>query len=138
MWLIDLEGQSRRPLSGHFLFGWGFEPVWSPDGQWIAFTGPDPDQPFGCAQKDRRPDPETCMFDGTAVYIENIQTRDVRRLASGIEPIWSPDGSMLAFLSNQSGAPEIWTISDDGADLRQLTTDAQPKGWRLAWSPARR
>ena len=137
LWLIDLEGQNGRPLSGHFLFGWGFEPVWSPNGQWIAFTGPDTGQGFGCAQKDPRPDPETCMFEGTAIYIENIQTGEVRRLTSGIEPVWSPDGSMLAFLSNQSGAPEVWVIRAEGTALQQLTADAQQKWW-VAWVPAGR
>jgi TolB protein len=138
LWLMDPIGQNRRPLSGPFIFGWGFEPEWSPDGRQIAFTGVDEGQRFGCAQKDPQPDPETCKFEGTGIYVENIETGEVRRLASGIEPTWSPDGSMIAFLSNQTGTPEIWIIRADGNDLRQLTTDAQSKGLRLAWSPARR
>lgn len=137
LWLLDPQGQNRRPLSGHFLFGWGFEPVWSPDSQWVALTGPDPGRSFGCAQKDPPPDSTTCRYEGTAIYIENVGTGEVRRLAAGIEPTWSPDGTMLAFLSKQSGAPEVWVIRTDGTDLRQLTTDAQPKH-QLVWAQTRR
>jgi len=137
LWLMDPEGQNRRPLLGHFLFGWSFQPAWSPDGQWIAFTGPEPGKPFGCAQKPPRPDSATCRFEGTAIYIENVKTGEVRRLASGIEPVWSPDGSMLAFLSNQGGAPAIWVIRADGVGLQQLTADAQRTA-RFFWAPSRR
>jgi len=135
LWLIDAQGQNNRPLSGPFIFGWGFEPVWSPDGLWIAFTGRDEGQPFGCAQKQKGPTPasETCIFEGTGVYIENILTGQVRRLASGIEPAWSPDGAMLSFISNISGSPEIWVIRMDGAGLRQVTTAGQYQYYRPAW-----
>ncbi len=49
-------------------------------------------------------------------------------------PRWSPDGRLIAFLSQQSGWNEVWLIQPDGTGLRQLTqlghdvTD-------LAWSP---
>ncbi len=132
MWLMDPEGQNRRPLSGPALF---FTPDWSPDGQWVAFTGQEEGRTFGCAQNPPSPDSETCLFEGTAVFVENVVTGEIRRLASGIEPVWSPDGSMLAFISNQSGTQEIWTIRTDGTALQQVTMDGQPKGLRLAWSP---
>ncbi|MBI4769804.1 MAG: PD40 domain-containing protein [Chloroflexi bacterium] len=133
LWLTEPDGQDRYPLSGSFLFGWGFQPVWSPDGQWIAFTGQEKDQDFGCLKRGGPPDPEKCLFEGTAIYIENIVTGEIRRLALGIEPVWSPDGSMLAFISDQGGAVEIWTVRIDGTGLQQLTADGQPKGLRLAW-----
>ena len=129
LWIMDANGQNRRPLSGPFIFGWGFEPTWSPNSQWISYTGLDEGQNFGCAQKSKgpSPDPETCRFEGTAIYFENILTGETRRLSPGINPIWSPDGSMIAFLSNQSGAPQIWTIRTDGTALQQLTDDTYRK-----------
>lgn len=126
LWIMDPNGQNRRPLSAPFLYGWGFSPVWSPDGQWLAITGPDTGRAFGCGQKEPQPDPEICVFEGTAIYIENIITGEVRRLASGIEPAWSPDGSMIAFASAQSGTPEIWVINADGTGLHQLTNAGMP------------
>jgi dipeptidyl aminopeptidase/acylaminoacyl peptidase len=54
--------------------------------------------------------------------------------ASDTEPRWSPDGSHVAFLSNRSGAPQIFTCSvKPGATPVQLTRgDATPLA--LAWS----
>jgi dipeptidyl aminopeptidase/acylaminoacyl peptidase len=50
------------------------------------------------------------------------------------EPRWSPDGSLLAFLSQRSGWNEIWLIRPDGGGLRQLTHLGHEVA-DLAWSP---
>jgi hypothetical protein len=136
LWIMDPEGGERKQLSGPYLFGWGFQPLWSPDGQWVAFTGLDHGRNFGCAEK-THPDSAMCRYEGTAVYIENINTGEVRRLAPGIDPVWSPDGSHLVFISIQSGVPEVWQVQIDGSNLRQLTSDDQPK-LQVVWSPAKR
>lgn len=50
-------------------------------------------------------------------------------------PTYSPDGSRIAFNSNRSGHPEIWTADKDGGNLTQKTSF---KGTLLAspnWSP---
>jgi len=126
LWIMDPNGQNRRPILSPFIFGWGFKPVWSPDSRWLALTGLDAGQNFGCIQKQSQPNPETCVFEGTAIYIENILTGEMRRLASGIDPTWSPDGSMVAFASRQSGIAELWVINVDGTELRQLTNQGEP------------
>jgi Tol biopolymer transport system component len=128
--LVEADGWNIRPLNAPFIFGWGFKPVWSPNGRYIALVGSNPDQAYGCAGKfppGEGPDWQICRFQGTSIYIEDVLTGETRRLVSGIEPVWSPDGSMIAFLSSQSGSPEIWAINVDGTDLHQLTDDGQSK-----------
>lgn len=50
-------------------------------------------------------------------------------------PAWSPDGTRIAFMWNQSGYSEIWVISPDGTDPVQLThTDTSGTQWPT-WSP---
>jgi Tol biopolymer transport system component len=46
----------------------------------------------------------------------------------------SPDGRRLAFSSDRSGNSDLWVLSLDGGELRQLTDDPTPD-WQPAWSP---
>lgn len=50
------------------------------------------------------------------------------------DPTWSPDGIQLFFVSNYDGDEELWTLTEDGNNLRQITfntsADRDP-----AWSP---
>jgi len=65
----------------------------------------------------------------------------VRRLTynerDDIFPSWSPDGSRIAFASDRYGDWEIYTMSSEGYDVRQLTKpDSRPAvKWSPAWSP---
>lgn len=38
-----------------------------------------------------------------------------------VSPSWSPDGSMIAFVSNKSGRPQIHVMNSDGSGERRLT-----------------
>jgi len=51
---------------------------------------------------------------------------------------WSPDGTRLAFVSDRTGQPEVFSIRPDGTDLTQLTETAAPNAdydYVIAWSP---
>ncbi|HVT14888.1 MAG TPA: protein kinase [Thermoanaerobaculia bacterium] len=50
-------------------------------------------------------------------------------------PVWSPDGSRLAFYSNRSGRYELWTILPDGSRLEQITRTRGPGIVVPSWSP---
>ena len=51
-------------------------------------------------------------------------------------PVWSPNGEFIAFISDKSGEDEIYVISQDGSGtMRQLTTDADTYKYRIVWSP---
>ena len=73
------------------------------------------------------------MYEGTSIYIQDVTSGEVRELSRGILPVWSPDGSMLAFLSNRTGNPEVWTVRTDGTELQQITSDGKTKRFSLAW-----
>lgn len=49
-----------------------------------------------------------------------------RGLAFDSQPAWSPDGARVAFLSDRSGAENLWTMAADGSDARQLTSNQGP------------
>jgi Tol biopolymer transport system component len=74
-----------------------------------------------------------------SIHIMNSDGSDRTRLAEGqagflSAPTWSPDGSRIAFVSDQSGNPNIWVMDSDGNGLVNLTQH-DDKDHSPAWSP---
>ncbi len=65
-------------------------------------------------------------------------TRNLTRTAGVAErdPIWSPDGRWIAYLSDATGEYEIYITQCDGkGETRQLTTDGHAFRYLKSWSP---
>jgi WD40 repeat protein len=134
LWLLDPLTQSLQPLQIPFIANWPFQANWSPNSRFVAAVGLTPGARFKCFDKGLPPEKaDSCMYEGTSIYVQDITTGKVRELTSGILPTWSPDGSQLAFLSAHTGTPEVWTIHADGTDLQQITDDGTGKSFSLTW-----
>jgi Tol biopolymer transport system component/Ca2+-binding RTX toxin-like protein len=100
-------------------------PSFSPDGKQIVFTT----SRFQAAG-------EANNFE---IAIMNVDGTHVRRLTQspGIdtEPVFSPDGTKLAFVSDRSGNLDIWTMNVDGSGLVRLTTSSENEN-EPAWNHA--
>ncbi len=59
--------------------------------------------------------------------------------AADRQPVLSPDGSTVAFVSDRGGATQIWIVGVDGTGLRQVTTapagTPRPADTSPTWSP---
>jgi Tol biopolymer transport system component len=67
---------------------------------------------------------------------------DLRRLTDAQEvtpPIWSPDGTRLAYRVRQGGTDSLVVMGAGGGERTILATQSQPLGdcdaWNIAWSP---
>jgi tricorn protease len=66
---------------------------------------------------------------------------EIRNLTSSagvreMDPIWSPDGNSIAYLSDRSGEYEIYLRKQDGTgEEKRLTTDGDTWRFKPAWSP---
>jgi beta-glucosidase len=49
-------------------------------------------------------------------------------------PVWSPDGKKIAFLSMRDGNSEIYIMNVDGSNVRRLTNNKSYEGYP-SWSP---
>jgi len=51
------------------------------------------------------------------------------------DPVWSPDGSRVAFVSQENESDDIWVINADGATPRNLTRNTWEWDKHPSWSP---
>ena len=77
---------------------------------------------------DVSPDGQTIVFELLGdLYTMPISGGSARAITTGMafdsQPHFSPDGSRIVFLSDRSGAENVWIARPDGSDLVQITKD---------------
>lgn len=77
---------------------------------------------------DISPDGRTLVFDLLGdLYTLPIEGGTATRIIGGMsfesQPVWSPDGTEVAFLSDRSGVENLWVAQADGSEPRALTED---------------
>lgn len=89
---------------------------------------------------DVSPDGKTIVFDLLGdLYTLPIKGGKAKRITSGMafdaQPRFSPDGKKIVFLSDRSGAENIWIANADGEALMQVTRGADKNFLSPEWSP---
>jgi TolB protein len=98
----------------------GSRPVWSPDGQHIAFMEQAEDGNVEIFVMD--------LESGKRVNLTNNPATDML-------PAWSPDGSLIAFISQRDNPKgDIYLMDADGSNVRRLT-DNDLTELMLEWAP---
>jgi hypothetical protein len=73
------------------------------------------------------------------IFVEDREFKTERQLTSGTswnyDPVWSPRGDRIAFVSTAPGNDEIFVINPDGTDMRRLTTNTWEWDKHPSWSP---
>jgi TolB protein len=121
-WLINTDGTNMRRIFPYKLQN----PVWSPDGEWIAFVLPLGDERLICKM---RFSGET--FDTTTLVQLTTEGRN-------FFPSWSPDGQWIAYDSNTdspNGMNFIWKMKTDGTQKTRIAYDPTKGEIRMpSWS----
>ncbi len=93
----------------------------SPDSTWLVY----------------KEEPESGNFSGN-IWKMRADGSDKTQLTAELldrDPVWSPDGSQIAFWSYRSGNADIWLMDADGTNLTQLTTDPA-YDYEPSWHPS--
>ena len=106
-WMMNFDGtDKRRKILGDY-------PDWRRDPLLIVYVGP-----------------------GAEIWVADTNGVNAKRLTflNSITkyPKWSPDGSRIVFGSMKESPPQIFVMSADGSNLKQLTTEGADCP---AWSP---
>jgi TolB protein len=95
---------------------------WSPDGQQLLYVHHVSEQASTNIFKVRSDLPST--WDRDIMLTDYVGTE--------YDPVWSPDGRAIAFVSNHTGNDEIWVMDAEGGNHRQLTSN----GWQWDKHPS--
>ncbi|MDJ0952276.1 MAG: S-layer homology domain-containing protein [Acidimicrobiia bacterium] len=125
IWVMNADGSNKRNLTGGV--GWtNHHPTWSPDGSMIAFGAIR--DPFTNIWVDGDYNIWVMDADGSG----QLQLTD--RPGWEHRPMWSPDGSKIAFVTGQDSL-QIWVMDVDGGNQRQLTAEPGYAAHGASWSP---
>lgn len=100
----------------------GEAPRWSPDGSRLLFSSG-----FGGLM--------TVPADGGFPRRVPAGLGEAGHFLASQTPRWSPDGRWISFISDRSGAPEVWIWSTESGEARQLTRIGGRLIDSYRWSP---
>jgi dipeptidyl aminopeptidase/acylaminoacyl peptidase len=104
------------------------EPQLSPDGKTVAFTVQDIDIPNNTK-------PRQIWL----VPVSGGAPRQITRDGSVNErPRWTPDSKHMVYVSNRSGASQVWMMDPDGSNAKQITTLSTEAGGVLVSADGKR
>jgi dipeptidyl aminopeptidase/acylaminoacyl peptidase len=89
---------------------------------------------------DISPDGQTMVFDLLGdIYTLPVAGGTAKRIIGGLsfesQPKFSPDGKMIALLSDRGGAENVWVAAPDGSNLKSLTTGRNQAFCSPSWTP---
>jgi TolB protein len=124
IYVMNSDGSGLANVTRHPADDW--TPTWSPDGTQLAFSS------FRNGSWEIYGLDTACLAEPASCPEAVTQITDDDN--GNLSPVYSPDGSRIAFNSKASGNWDLYSMAADGTDIRQITTD-EGSDLAPAWSP---
>jgi TolB protein len=129
IWTSDLEGRNRIRIAsqaGHIFFG----PMWSPDGQWLAYEDCEPGRHPGhywCDVWVSRPDGsgQRRLTEGQPMWFAATYGNPQNRGSGSNLVAWTRDGAIL-YPRRLAGATPAWEFQPQRPDTDHFNRDFKP------------
>ena len=110
VYVMNSDGSDQHRI--YYSYSISGDPAWSPDGRQIVFSND-------------KEDGRTGNFEIFSIEPETVnpERRLTFRKGYDVQPVLSPDGTHIAFVSNSDGNSEIYMMNSDGSRLVRLTRD---------------
>ena len=103
--------------------GWGRFWGWSPDSQWMLFSACERGEAIASVQ----------------LVLINVVTLEERQITPSDQDVraasWSPNGQSIALILCDLEICGLWTMSNDGSDLRRVSAEITDGAWYIDWTP---
>jgi dipeptidyl aminopeptidase/acylaminoacyl peptidase len=160
LFVMNPDGSNPRQIMNRY----ANQPVWSPDGRWLIFSGAGLTlwnthagnwgrvmtgevyfSNFEWSPDSRKIAVTTQTSDDLEIQILDVESMSYTNLTAhpgnDYDPSWSPDGSNLVFVSDRDGSPEVYRIDADGKNAVRLSSLTfashpmySPDGTQIAWA----
>ncbi|MCA1650162.1 MAG: protein kinase [Acidobacteria bacterium] len=118
LFIMGATGESVRRVTAA-----GYDPAWSPDQRFLAYSTESVDDPYSRSQT-------------AELWTVDVTSGKLTRLLAGdaVQPAWSPGGERIAYWANTTGQRDIWTVAAGGGAPVAVTQDGATD-WAPQWSP---
>ena len=129
IYVMNADGSGQRRLT-QFTQEARF-PAWTPDGKQLVFSE-------GRKGSFNEISSRSSQDGNPEIWVVNVGGTGLMELthnkAYDIDPVWSPDGTKIAFASNREGNFQIYVMNTDGSHQTRLTNSAVDARFP-AWQP---
>ncbi len=129
VYVINADGSEMRKVTSHL--NADVQPDWSPDGTLLAFA-------IDLSGKDEETGEVINIRDIYTIPVDSTEARAETRLTQGLgtatAPVWSPDGSLIAFRAELDGRSAVYVIPAGGGSVTRVNAEDLANKF-ISWAP---